>query len=770
MKWILRTLITSLLLSTFVVTSFAANFVVRHISIDGLQHIQRNTVEHYLPIKVGQSYTNVKGNEIIADLYKTGFFSDVSLARQGDNLIVKVVEKATIGNITINGNDEIPQKQMKKIQSETGLMIGRIFNQAHLKQVTQGMQQVYVSKGYYHAKVTSKVLHLPKNMVSVVINVNAGSIARVQKIQIIGNQAFSTGQLLDQFQLSTPNLFSFFTDSDHYSKMKLDQDLENLKDFYFNHGYLRFRVLSKQVTLTPKGDGVYISIHISEGAPYVVSNVLIPKTLNKKYRAKIESMVKGLINDTFSRKEIIATNAKIGKYLGDNGFAFPEINAVPQINDVTHTAQLRYQIKTGQRVYVRRINFTGNTRTQDLVLRYNMRQMEGEAYDTADIMESKRRLANLPFIRNIQVTPTRVKGHPDEVDLNYHVKDVSAGTARIMGGYSDLVGFLYGASISQQNVLGTGRAAGISFQRSELQQQYSLSYNNPYYTIYGLSRGFTFSYVKTTPGNVNLSSYTQEALNFNVNYGMPISEYDTLTFGYGYSHNAISVNATNTPYSIQNYIAKHGGVFNEGVLTLGWDHSDLDRIVFPTEGWTTSISASGYVPLDRQSLAYYKASFTGGYFLPIDHKHHWVINVHTNLGYGDGLVNTKGLPFFANYYAGGIGTVPGFAGNSLGPQATGPANVKGTALGGSTLLVAGTDFIFPNPISDSVRTALTFNAGNVFADAHSVGFKRFRYSAGILLMWRSPIGPLDFSLSKAFNTKSTDDVSPFNFTMGANFS
>ena len=768
MKLILRIFTIGLLLLSFVVTSYAASFTVRHISIEGLHHIQRNTVEHYLPIRDGQRYTDQTGNDIIAALYKTGFFSNVSLARKGDNLIVSVVEKASIGNITFNGNDEINSAHMKTIQSKSGLMIGRIFNRANLKEVVEGMQQIYVQKGYYHAKVTSKVLKLPNDMVSVVINVVAGGVARVQRIQFIGNHEFSQSELLDQFQLATPNLLSFFTDSDHFSENKLDQDIASLKNFYMNHGYLRFRVLSKQVTLTPQGDGVYIAIHISEGAHYEVSAVMLPKTLNPKYRPAIEKMVKQLNHETFSRKDIIATNNKIGKYLGDNGYAFPDINAVPAINDVTHTTVLHYQINSGPRIYVRKINFSGNTRTQDKVLRYNMRQMEGESYDAADIQESQRRLANLPYIKDIQMTPTHVKGKPDEVDLNYHVKDVSAGRANVMAGYSDLVGFLYGASVSQANVLGTGRYAGISFQRSALQQNYSLSYNNPFYTIYGLSRGFTFSYIKTTPGSVNLSTYTQDALNFNVNYGMPISEYDSINFGYGYTHNYIKVDPKNTPTSIQNYIGTHGSTFNEGVGTLGWSHSDLDRAVFPTEGLSTSLSASIYAPLNKKSLTYYKASFNGGYFLPIDHKHKFIVNFHTDLVYGRGMFKTKELPFFANYYAGGIGSVPGFAGNSLGPQATGPSNAKGTALGGDTLLVAGTDLIFPNPISDTIRTSLTFNAGNVFAN--KVSLKNLRYSVGIMLIWRSPIGPLDFSLAKAFNTKPGDDTQVFGFTMGANFS
>lgn len=758
-----------LILIAFCSASWAnGQFKITHIQIQGLEHIQKPTVMHYIPAKVGQPYTAKLGDEIVTKLYKTGFFSNIQLAHQGGQLIVKVTELPTIGYIHFNGNSVVSDDQLEKIQQQTGLEQGQLFNKAALKEVSEGLKQQYIYQGYYGATVKPKITPLAHNMVGIDVNVVQGGIARVQRIQILGNKVFAEHYLLNQIQLTTPNLFSFLTDSDHYSKAKLEQDLNSLQDFYFNHGYLKYQLISKQVVLTPDHRNVYITLRISEGAQYQVNDVQLPTDLAKPLREHIAKMVQPMIHEPFSRQKIVTMNQKIAEYLGKYGYAFPDVNVNPKLNDIKHTVVLQYQIHPHHRYYVRHINFKGNHRTRSMILRYNMRQMEGELYSSTAIKESKRRLANLPYIRNVQMQPEPVKGKPDELDLDYHVDDVSAGRASFNVGYSDLMGFLYGVSASQGNFLGTGRYLGLSLQRSAYQDNYSLSYNNPFYTIYGLSRGFNLSYSKITPGKVNLSNYTQDNLNVGVNFSMPISEYNSLNFGLSYDYNYIRPDENETPQSIQDYIKKHGNTFNEADLSLGWSNSNLDQYLFPTSGLTQNLNLDFYAPLDSKSLTYYKVSYSAGAFFPLTKSHSFVLNFHTNLGYGGGLFGTKGLPFFSNFYAGGIGTVPGFEGNSLGPQAMSPEKAKGDALGGNVLLVGGADFIFPNPIGDSVRTALTFNAGNIYQD--KVKLNNLRYSVGLMLIWRSPLGPLDFSLAKALNSKPGDKLSVFQFTMGASFS
>lgn len=754
--------------SAFAVASFAANFTVRHINIQGLHHIQASTVLHYLPIHVGQQFTDAKGEAAIVALYKTGFFSNVALSKAGDTLLVSVAEQPAIGYLNINGAGDVADKQMALIKQKTGVAVGKIYNSANLNELMQALKAVYQQKGYFHAEVDQAVKHLHNNMVAVNVNVVPGDIAKVKAIRFIGNHVFSDHTLESKMALATPSIISWFTDSDKYSKYKMSESIQNITNFYLNNGYLKFNIISQKAEVSSELKGMVITIQLHEGAQYTINGFSLPLGLRQETINKISAVINPLLHKYFSRQKVMDANDKIASILGDEGYAFPGVSAVPKVDDVHHTISLAYQIQRGHQVYINHIVFDGNHETTQAVLRKSIPLMEGEIYSTAKVNESKRRLANLPYLRNITVEKTPVAGHPNEVNLIYHVHEVSAGQAQIMGGYSDLEGFLYGANLSQANFLGTGKYFGISFQRSQYAQSYSINYNNPFYSIYGLSRGFSISYTKTTPGAVNLSTYTEDSLQASVNYSMPVSEYNSITFGYGYDYNHIRTDADSTPTAIINYLdnVAKTRTFTQGMLTAGWTYSSLDQYIFPTSGLTQDLSATLYPPLNKRNYAYYKAQYNANWYLALNRAHSYVLEFKGIAGYGNSVGDTKGLPFFENFYAGGISTVPGYTANTLGPTST-DANGDASSMGGNVELVGGASLIFPNPISSSLRTALTFSAGNVF-DRHVTlkGDDGLRYSAGLLIAWRSPLGPLDFSFAKALNKKPGDDTSIFQFTFG----
>lgn len=758
-------------LSTSVLADSA--FVVQGIQVQGLQRISQSTVMSLMPIHVGETYNAEEGDEIVSKLFQTGFFSNVQLMRNGNTLVVHVVERPTIDSITITGNKSIKAHQLKPVLKKLGVVIGNTFDPSELHAIVLGLQQQYALTGRSSATVTPRVTQLSRNRVAIHIAIVEGKASIVRSIQVDGNHAFSEHEVLSQFKLTTPGILTWFNHKDRYSHMRLDQDLQNLQNFYYNHGYLDFRVLSHSVKALPNGKGVSIRVHIYEGPVYHLSGYQLqdpqlPASLAPKIKEILASgLQKGMV---FSRQDIIDLNQHVGNYLADRGYAFPVINPVPNINHKTRQVFLVYTIQSGHRVYVRKIHVVGNTRTSGIVVRTQLRQMEGAPYSLENVKESKRRIENLGYLNHVEVTTKPVPGTNNQVDLDYHVHEQNAGRASVQAGYSDVDGFLYGANVSEPNFMGSGKYVSVGFQRSAYTSSYSFAYNNPFYTTTGVSRGFSVYYNNTTPGNVNLESYTMDDYGATLTYGIPISEYDQVTLGGGFDHITIGNVSTTVSPSVSQFLTTNPSPYNQLKVVSGISHVTLDRAIFPTKGNEQDITGTLGVSAYHSSLGYYQLGYDGRVYYPVGLG--FIVNPHMTLGYGNGYGNNSQLPFFDNYYAGGLQTLPGYTANTLGPK---NPNDTTQALGGNVQVLGGLNFILPDFISHKVRTAVILDAGNIFQTDHVAGvsyenisISNLRATAGVMVSWWSPLGaPLDFSLAVPLNKKPGDQLSIIGFSFGA---
>ena len=759
----------AILLSISTAVFSATHFVVRHIQVKGLQRVSSHRVLSAMPIHVGQTYTSAQSDSLISSIYKTGLFSNVQLKRHNNTLVVQVVERPTIASILITGNKAIKSKQLKPVLKQLGIEVGSTYNPTQLHSIVMGLQQQYAQMGKASASVVPKVETLPRKRVALTIRIQEGKATILRSIHITGNKAFTESRLLSHFKLSTPGILSWYTHNDRYSEMRLTQDLHSLQNFYFNHGYLQFRVLSQTVQKLPNGRGVAIKIQVTEGPMFRLSGYRLDSKLPADLRPKVKQLLTQLkAGAVFSRQQVMGINTQIGNYLADHGYAFPQIVPMPQLNQQTRRVFVVYKISSGHRVYVNQIHIIGNTRTNGAVLRGQLRQMEGSVYSLKNVKESKRRLANLGYLNNIQITTSAVPGQPNQVDLSYHIHEVNAGRASVQGGYSDVNGFLYGASISEPNFAGTGRYAAIGFQHSEYTSAYHISYNNPFYTLSGISRGFSIFYNHTTPAKVNMDPYTMDTYGASVNYGFPVNEFDQFTLGGGYNHVAISnVNTGVVSPSVEDFLTNKPSPFNQFKITAGYSHSTLNRAIFPDKGNSQGLGVTLGVPALKSSLGYYQATYDGRWYFPIGHG--FILSPHTTVGYGNGYGKTGSFPFFNNFYAGGIQTLPGYEANTLGPK------YKTKSIGGNIETLAGLNLILPNFISHTLRTAVILDAGNVFetnrvagVSYESVRLKNVRVTAGIMVSWWSPLGaPLDFSLAVPLNKKPGDQLAIFGFSFGA---
>lgn len=766
--------------SLFIVvqSAYASTFIVNRIQVVGNQRLTSSAVLSYLPVHIGQKFNTDESAAIISALYKSNHFSDVSLLRRGNTLVVKIKEKPTIGRFVITGNKKIDDKKLKPVLKDLKLQVGDVYSAEKMNEFRQGLVEAYKNMGRYDVVVTDTVKPTPYNTVDVHVVVHEGITTKVHSIHFSGNHAFSDHTLREQFTLTTPGIFTILNHRDLYSPLQLDKDLVSLQNFYFNHGYLEFRVLSKKVEISPDRKHANIYIQIYEGPVYHLSGCKITgKYAANKELKKIISELK--VGEVFSRKKIIEIDTQIGNYFSDRGYAFPKINATPDLNRAQRTVFLTFNIETGSRTYVRFVHVAGNSRTTGKALRYQMRQLEGSTYSLKEINESKRRIANLPYFKDIEVTPTPVEGASNQVDLNYHVTEVSAGRASVQGGYSDVDGFIYGASISDPNFMGTGKYASIGFQNSDYAQHYSIGYTNPFYTTSGMSRGFNIYYTHTTPSDVNLDEYTMDTYGLNINYSMPLSEYNYLTFGYGYSHVDIEhVNPLTLSPSAYQFTLLHGTEYNDFTGSVGIIHSSLDRAIFPMSGNYQALSGTLGVPIFDSSLGYYKLDYSGRWYWRLGHRSGFVLHPHLMAGYGDGVGDVKSLPFFLNYYGGGIDTLPGYEPNTLGPQ---NPNDPGNAVGGNFEVFGGLNLIFPIGIQ-SIRTSLFVDFGNIFQTHKTAGnpgsprvgpiryedvdFDNLRFSGGLLVSWNSPFGIISVAYGMPFNVKTGDNVQQFGFTFG----
>lgn len=756
----------STLLTWSIQTMAADGFIVRGIKVTGLQRVSTGTVLNYIPVQIGEEITPGSTGQIIRTLYDTGFFQSVSLERQGNILIVNVVERATIGSINIVGNKDIPSDKMKSFFKEMGLVKGRVFQKSSLERLEKELKQAYTARGKYNSRIEARVSNLTDNRVGITITVSEGRVSRIKEIKIIGNHDFTTNELLPEFALTTSNVFTYFTKKDQYSKASMDASLEALRSFYLDRGYLKFTIVSSQVLLSPDRKDVYINIHVDEGPQYhfsgysVVGKTILPKE-------KIDPLIQVKKGDVFSRKKVTETISAIGLALGDVGYGFPAITAEPRIDENDKTVFITFVVEPGRHVYVRRINFHGNTKTGDFVLRNVIRQDEGGLLSLHNIKESERQLRLLGYLKNIDVKTNPVPGTNNQVDLDVQVEEAPSAEASASIGYGTN-GYQFNTSVNQHNFMGSGRSMGAAFNASQWGQDYSLNYYNPFYTDTGVGRGASLYYSRVDPKNLNVSTYSSNRYGGDVSYNFPLGEASNLQLGYGYQD--VDINNVGAVIPIQNFVAANGRHFQEIRLTSGWSRNSYDQMPYPNRGLNQQAIAFVALPATSQSLTYYKSSYQAHLYYPLTRG--WILSVLGNVGYGNTFSN-NGLPFFENYYAGGIaqpGQVRGYDSYSLGPK-----DNLGNAMGANFLINGTAGLILPYPLSrDNIRTTVFADAGNVFSQGTPISFRGtpagpLRYSAGISLEWRSPFGPLAFSVAKALNPQPLDQTQFFQFALSSGF-
>jgi outer membrane protein insertion porin family len=757
-----RSLIFFLGLMAAVVGSHAAEFVVRDIQVEGLQRISAGTVFNYLPVQVGASISEKDYPEIIRALFKTGFFTDVNLERKGNVLVVTVAERPAIAEVRIAGNSDISSEDLKKALTDVGLAEGRVFDRALLDKVEQELLRLYYSRGRYAVQVKSQVQPLERNRVAVSLDIAEGAVASISQINIVGNKAFTEKKLLSQLQSSTGGWFSFFTKDDQYSKQKLAADIETLRSFYLDQGYLKFTVDSSQVSITPDKKDVYVTINITEGEPYTIQEVQLTGDFGVVPEADLRKLITLKADDAFSRGKLTATAKAISERLGEEGYAFANVNTVPQVDDATRKVSLNFVVDPGRRVYVRRVNFQGNIKTQDEVLRREMRQMEGSWFSTKEIDRSKTRLQRLEYLESVNIETPAVPGTSDQVDVNFTVVERPSGSVMFGVGYGQESGVLLNASVTQNNFLGTGNQLGVVLNNSGTGQNYSISYNNPYYTPDGISRGFRLFFREIDSEESNTADYIQNSYGGQVSFGFPLNEFDTLRLSPGYERISIETN-TNTPVEIFDYLRQNGDEYNVFKLDAGWSRDSRNRALFPTSGSLNQISAEIAIP--GSDAQYYKLNYRSTNFFPLTSWLTW--SVGGEIGYGNGYGGTDGLPFFENFYAGGLRSVRGFKSNTLGPRYS-----NNEPSGGAFKTVANTQFIFPTPFmekSENIRLAAFLDAGNVFATTDDFDAGELRYSVGVAGQWLSPLGAIVISVALPLNDKSDDETEVFQFSFGVPF-
>lgn len=736
-------------------------FVVQDIRLEGLQRIAAGTVFTYLPVKVGETMDDARATESIRALFKTGFFKDVRLEREGDVLVVFVTERPAIASIKISGNKDIETDQLTKALKEQGLGEGLTFDRALLDRAEQELKRQYFSRGKYGVEITTSATPLERNRVGIAITVSEGRAARIREINIVGNDTFSDEDLLEEFQLSTPTTLSFYTASDQYSKQKLSADLETLRSYYLDRGYINFTISSTQVSITPDKKDIYITVNVSEGDKFTVKDVKLAGEMVLP-EDELNKLITVKAGDIFSRKGATDTTAKLIEHLGDAGYAFANVNTIPDIDQATKQVALTFFVDSGKRVYVRRINVAGNTKTRDEVLRREMRQLESGWISTEKVKRSRVRLEKLGYFQEVNVETPVVPGTTDQVDVNFAVVEKPSGNLLAGLGFSQGQGIIFNTSVSQDNFLGSGKHVSAAFNNSKVNTVYSFAYTNPYHTVDGISRGFNLFSRSTDAGNANIANYTTDVNGAYVNYGIPVNEYDSVRLGVGYEGTNLKT-GSDTPNEYLNFIAANRKKFDTIKLTAGWSHDTRNRAVFADEGVLQNLGAEMTVP--GTDLNYYKVSYRHLFLYPL--AKYWTLSLNGDVGYGKSYGDTTEFPFFENFFAGGGRSIRGFKDNTLGPRGS-----SGRPLGGDLKVVGNAEVFFPVPFvrdSKSVRLSAFVDAGNVYGVNESFETGNLRYTSGVSAVWLSPLGALTFSVATPLNSKAQDDVQKFQFALGAPF-
>lgn len=764
----------------------ADDFVVSEIRIEGLRRLPDGTLLNYLPIVVGDPIDDNQVTYAISELYKTGFFADVRFFRDGDALVVKVKERPSISDVQFEGNSDIEDDALKDALVDIGVTRGQIYNRSLLEKLTLELERVYFSQGKYGVKIETEVTELDQNRVDIQITISEGQVALIKHINIVGNDVFDDDTLLDELESGVVSGISWFSSADEYSKPKLNGDLETIRSYYLDRGYIRFNIESTQVSITPDKQDIYITINVSEGERYRLSSSDLTGEMVVN-RQTMESQILTAPGMFFSRSLMTTSEKRLKDQMGRIGYAFSEVKVTPVIDDEKREVALTYHLEPGEKVYVRRINIYGNDSTQDRVYRREMRLMEGSVLASDKLERSKTRIQRLPYVETVNVDPVPVPGSNNQVDLKVTVEEKLAGSFNVGAGFSQTQGLIFNVGLTQENLFGTGQRLNLNVNTDRANTVYSAAYTEPYYTIDGVSRTVSLSFRDRNSAEELINNFQTNSADLNISYGIPISEFNTFSLGYGYSYIKITPSSVNPSADVTKFLEDNDGKTSYNSLTLNssFSHDTRNRTVFATAGTQHTIGINMTIP--GSELEYYKLSYITNTYVGITSA--TTLLLRSNLAYGDGYGGTGSLPFFERYFAGGIRTVRGYEANSLGPRD--PAT--NAPVGGNMRVTAGADYIFPIPFVEkppsSVRLSAFFDIGNVFLDDfHTFNAKKgengfqadqLRTSVGLSLVWISPIGPLRFSYAETLNEVTgeiddegrfvSDDLRAFQFSIGSFF-
>ncbi len=751
---------------------------VEDVRVDGLVQMPSARAFDVIGFDEGKSYDSDKVYQAINSLFNTGYFSDIEVYEENSILVFDVVERPSIGNLLIEGNDLINTEDLERGLKLSGLEVGEIYKPETLNQIAQELQRQYYALGRYSAKIDIVVEDMPRNRTGITINIDEGETAKIVHINIVGNKDFDDEVLTEDFESRETGYWNPFSSADEYAKGKIEGDINTLKSFYLDKGYLDFSVVSSQVSLSADKRDVYIVINVEEGAPYYVNDLSLSGSLPIP-EDNVWKQITHKKGDVFSRSEVTRIIEGISTELGNNGYLFTNVNVIPEKLE-NHTVNLSYQITPGPKVYVRRITFSGNSETKDEVLRREMTQFEGALAVHSKIQSSKRRIERLGFFGSVNLQTRPVPGTTDQVDIDVVVQEQPSGSIQASIGFSDDDGLIYGFGISKSNFMGTGNRLAFNASQSDDYTSYSISYNNPYFTVDGVSRGVRFYYQVSDYDDDDIEDYQIDKKGVELSYGYPLSDTQNLTFALAVQETQIDI-SDDPSNETEFFTNTYGDNFDDLIASVTWSDNDLIGGILPTNGYSTSVNLRASTPGSDQQ--YYKIGLTSEKYWNINNSSLWLFHAKARFGYGNGYSDSEYLPFYENYYAGGVGSVRGYGSSSLGPQNSydSSSDEESSAMGGNILMVGTAEIIFPLPMVDdhkSVRTALFLDGGNVFTDTcysvstnctEGVETSEFRYSIGLSWTWITPIAPLSFNIAKALNPDDDDDTDFFQFRLGTSF-
>jgi outer membrane protein insertion porin family len=738
-------------------------FVIGDIAIEGNERIDLGTILNYLPLRNRDQFIPAEDSaRVLRSLYETGLFSDVVVKRRGVNtLLLQVEERPAIGSINISGNKKIESDELRKSLRQSDIALGRVYNRSILETVERELRRVYFSQGNYGSEIDIDVTDLERNRVALNINIVEGAIARIEHINIVGNETYTEDTLLDLLNSSEKKI-NPFSSADEYSQVKLAADIETLRSYYQDRGFIRFEIDSTQVSISPDKRDIFIVINIREGERFTLRDIKLEGEVDIP-NEELKALITVNEGDVFARKDIVRSSNAINDRLGQDGYAFADVDVMPKIDDDARNVGLTFVITPGKRVYVRRVTFSGQYKTRDEVLRREMRQLEGSRFSPALVSRSRVRLQRLAFMQSVSIRTPRVPGSDDQVDLEVTVQEGQSGSFSAGLGYGSDGGATVNLAFQQDNLFGTGESLQFSFDNSKTTRQLSLSFRDPYFTDDGISRTLGAFIRKTDTGNQSSTSrFLSSTRGASVRFGVPLSEFSTFKVGFGYERTEIGT-TDGSPDEITAFVEDEGDVFNIYDLNLGFTYDTRNRTVFATSGAINRLSLEVAIP--GSAYTYYKLGYAFEYFKAINERYTFSTSVRLDSGYG--YEDFETLPFFNRYYAGGVRTLRGYRTGSLGPKDSG-----GDAAGGDYRTLGTIEVIFPPPFVEepgATRLSLFTDFGNVFVDTDSFDVDEFRGSYGVAFVWLSPVGPLTFSLSNPYNDQEGDKKQRFQFTIGSIF-